>query len=145
MKKIGERVIRGKIDSDDIGTYKLPIFDGSFKTGAVITSFRIAPGGWATDSADCFAILSTLEDDDLNAFNPDFGVSSQIGWAANGTTVSEEITPEYSQIVRDVVLIEDIYIAVRGNVGTNYIIELDLYDLEPYQGSLAMVQNRSQG
>lgn len=145
MKKIAEYTVKGKIDTDDTGTYRIRLQDGDFTTGFRVASFRIWPGGWATDSADCFGILSTVEDSTLNAFNPDAGENTQIAWAANGTTVSEEITSEFSLIDPDHLVVDDLHIAVRGDVGTNYMITMEKYSIDEWKAALAMARKSSAG
>lgn len=145
MKKIGEYTIRSKIDSDDTGTHRIQLFDGRFDTGYVVTQVEIAPGTWASDTADCFLICSTQEDTTLNAFNPDWGQNTQIAWAAMTTLTSEELSSAmYNVIDPDNLIVEDLHIAVRGDQGTNYMIRLDKYDFSDDKGVLAMVRNRSQ-
>ena len=142
MKKIGEHIIRGKIDSDNTGTTRMQLFDGRFDTGYKVTGVAIAPGGWATDSADCFLILSTIEDSAMNAFNPDWSVNTQIAWAGISTLTSEELTGSmYNVVDPENMVIEDLYIAVRGDVGTNYMIFLEKYEFPDWQGASTMVRN----
>jgi hypothetical protein len=145
MKKVGEYTVRGQLSGDgDPPFNRIDLFDGRFDTGYRITKFRIWPASWSTDTADSFAILFTDDGVSANAFLPDASDNSQIGWAANGTTVSEEITPEFTLIDRDNMVVQDLYISIRSDVGVNYYIEMDKYEFTDWQGALSMVRNRSQ-
>ena len=145
MSKIGEYTVKGKIDSDNTGTYRIRLQDGDFTTGYRVTSFRIWPGTWASDTADCFAILSTIEDSTLNAFNPDAGENTQIGWAGMSTLTSEELQPEFSIIDPDHLLVDDLHLAVRGDQGTNYMITLEKHNIDEWEAALSMARRASAG
>ncbi len=146
MKKIGEYTTRGKLTGDgDPIFHRIQLFDGRFDTGYRVTRFVIWPAQWATDSADAFAILFTEDAVSANAFNGDAGDNTQIAWAAQATQVSEEPMANFSVIDRDNMVIEDLFITVRGDVGVNYLIELEKYDISDWQGALTMVRNKSQG
>ena len=155
MKKIGERVIRGAVfpvpgatiitDGREI---ELNVFDGRYDTGVVVTKFAVATGDQSHQ--DFTARLSTEADisTDVDGFW-NYGDTRQIAWAAVNGSTDLAITDHYSLVSRDNLVIEDLYFTVRTASTSisqlNYYIECDIYELEPYQGSLAMVQNKSQG
>lgn len=144
MKLIGTYTTRGKIEVE-AGETRIILFDGRFDTAYKVTKFDIMPGTWASDAADCFAILYTESGAANNAFNPDFSDNRQIGWAASTTLVSEEIAGQQRILDPDNLIVQDLFVTMRGDNDCNYIIEMEKYDISEATGALAMVRNRAQG
>jgi len=153
MKKIGEYVARGSIFTDETGLsdgteVRVNLFDGSYTTGYKLVEFVIFGGDAA--STDCSGRVTTQEgvpsgvNDFWNA-----GDNRQIAWSgANGAT--DIITYDsFSLVDPENLVIEEVYVGIRTPHGTtnriNYYMKFDKYELPPYRGSLAMVENRSQG
>ena len=143
MKLVGKYTCRGKIDAEAAET-RILLFDGEFDTAYRVVKFDIMPGTWAGDAADAFAILYTESGAATNAFNPDFSDNRQIGWAASTILSSEEIAGHQRILDPDNLIVEDLFVTVRGDNGVNYIIEMEKYDISDSQGALTMVRNRSQ-
>jgi hypothetical protein len=155
VKKIGERVIRGRVTppaGETIitdGTEKvINVFDGDYTTAVRVTKFEVSTGDQSHQ--DFSSRLSTEAgiDTGIDDFI-DYGDNRQIAWAhVNGST-DLTITDHYSLVSRDNLVMEDLVFTVRtasANISAlNYYIEVDIYKLEPYQGSLTIVQNKSQG
>ena len=153
MKKIGEYSVRGQLtenESESLGGYRINLFDGRYDTGFKVTKFMIFAGDYVNSSApDVCGKLATqqgLNTDPANFFNA--SDQREIGWAGHSGGL-DIASPTMDGIVdRENLLIEDVYVYVRGvndNGHVNYYIEFDKYELPDYRGSLAMVQNRSQG
>lgn len=152
MKKIGERVIRGRmeitgrdlVDGDEI---KINVFTGDYTVGTRITRFEIISGDQS--NADGMCRLSTEEGVSSDVFEyVNMGDNRQIAWASVNGSTDLTMIDMLNLVVRDNLIIEDLYLTWRGPTGVksiNYYIECDIFKLEPYQGSLAVVQNRSQG
>jgi hypothetical protein len=127
---------------------RINVFDGSYKTGIRITKLAVASGD---QSHQDFCLRVSTEGGITSSIDEyiDYGDSRQIAWAfVNGTT-DLNVTDHYSLVDRENLVIEDLYLTVRtassSITNLNYYMECDIYELEPFQGSLAMVQNRSQG
>ena len=153
MKKIGEYTARGVVSETDTeaGTpQKIPLFDGTFKTGYRVTGFYI----WGSDysagsSADCLGKLSKNDDgvtSAANFFRADD--DNQIAWAGQNGDVDSMPGNTDTIIDRDNLIVEDLYVyaRVRGpDTPINYLVELDKYEITDWQGALAMARDRAQG
>ena len=154
MKKIGEYTARGIVTEDETtsGTpQKIPLFDGSFKTGYRVTGFHIW-GSTFTGSSEGDVIGKLSK----NAIGTTGGANflradddNQIAWAGmQGDT--DSISYVDSIIDRDNLVIEDLYVYVRGRSATtsqaiNYLVELDKYEISESQGALMMARDRADG
>ena len=152
MKKIGEYVARGSFydasgltDGDEV---RVNVFDGDYTTGYKLVEFHIF-GGDAVHN-DCSGRVTTQPD--LPSGDDDFwdaGDTRQIAWsAANGAT--DTISYEtFSLVDPENLIMEEVYVGIRARDATNnrinYFLRFEKYELPPYRGSLAMVENRSQG
>lgn len=145
MKLSGQRVVRGVIDDRD--ELRINVFDGDYTTGYKITKFLIITVDPDNSGSDAYGTLG---------FEPGIGSewnledSNQFGWASmyNSGNATGPTAQPFSQVDRTNLIIEEFYIyAERHAVGgtINYYIEMDKYDLEPFEGTLAMVENRKQG
>jgi hypothetical protein len=152
VKKIGERVIRGKMefpgrDLVDEDEKRINVFTGDFTVGVRITKFQIVSGDQS--STDGMGRLSTEAEVPAGILEyVDMSDTRQIAWASINGATDLTMVDMQDIVVRDNLVIEDLYFTWRGPTGVksiNYYIEADIYKLEPYQGSIAIVQNRSQG
>ena len=150
MKKLkasddGIRVLTGTITE---GTYngsenRLHLFDGRFDTGFRIVSFTIAPASPAL-SQELVAKLSTQPKSDTDGWL--WNDVEEVGWAHWG---ADKYHDSWSNIRENTMIIEDLWISAYNETidqaDVNYEIILQKYDLgTDWQGSLAMVRNRSQ-
>jgi len=152
VKKIGERVVRGVIRVQgrnlvDGDTMRINVFDGRFDTAVRVTKFVALPHD--VSFPDGTLRLSTEEAVSVSSLQYfDLSDNRQIAWATNNGSIDVLQIDSNSLIDRENLVMEDLYVTWRGSANTPaycYYIELDIYELDPYQGSLTMVQNRSQG
>ena len=133
-------------------TKRINFFDGDYKHGYVVTKFVVGTNV-ANAGSDVIGKLTTREPDDPSNAFWNWADNSEIGWAAftmdATVTPGEGWNPGNSLVARDNLVIEDLYITVRSRDTASpevyYYIELEKYELEPYQGTLAIVGNMSQG
>ena len=151
MKKIGTYTARGQINSDK-SVNRINVFDGDYTTGYKITRISIA-----SEDIDHTASVRALTVKVITTDNPvtdstvwDWENNQEVAWAffCHDANFISPIT--FSEVDRENLIIEDCYItgfeASQGtNTKINYLIEFDKYELPPMRGSLAIVQNRSQG
>lgn len=157
MKKIpgGELTLRGAVecDSNTSGfTKRINFFDGDYKHGYRVTKFLVGVQTSAA-GADVIGKLSTAEPADPGIAWWNWANTQEIAWAA--FTMDATVTPGEGWSVgnnlvsRDNLVIEDLYVTVRtrdiSHPYVYYYIELDKYELDPYQGTLSIVGNMSQG
>jgi len=143
MKTLGDQyTLRGQIPVN-IGNHRIQLFDGRFDTGYRIEKFEIV-ASLPLESIEFQMILSTNELDDINDMN--FQDNTQIGWAIWGAPLSSRFS-EWSQLDPDNLIIEDLFVSCRGGTDDtfcNYMITMQKYDIDEWQGALGMVRNRSQ-
>jgi len=153
VKKIGEYAVRGQLsenDSESLGGFRINLFDGRYDTGYKVTRFDVWGATYSNSSGpDCIGKLGTepnLEDQAVGFFNAQD--QREIAWAG-GSGGLDTLTAAFDGIIdRENLIIEDLYVYVRGvtdTVDINYYIEFDKYELDPFRGPLAMIENRSQG
>lgn len=153
MKKIGQYTVRGQItenDSETQGGVRINLFDGSYQTGFKVTRFEIWGATYSNSSGpDVIGKLATeqgLETGPLNFMNA--ADQREIAWAGGGGGLDTGQALMEGIVDRENLIIEELYVYVRGLVDTNevnYLIEFDKYELPEYRASLAIVQNKSQG
>ena len=155
MKYIGNRTIRGVMLPNpgslvvQDGTEKeINVFDGRFDTGIVVTKFVVATGDQSHQ--DFTARLATEPDLETGVDGYwDWGDTRQIAWASVNGSTDLVVTDFFSLVARDNLVIEKLYFSVRtastSITQLNYYIECDIFELDSYQGSLAIVQNSAQG
>jgi hypothetical protein len=154
VRKIGQYTARGQYTealSESDGGKRINVFDGDYSTGYRITNFYVWSGNYASSSnADVIGKVGTVGD--LSADSSDFMNANdvrEIAWAASaGATDAGLGFAEGPIIDRENMNIEEVYVYVRSAgtaIPVNYLIEFDVFDLEPYQGSLAIVRNSAQG
>lgn len=155
MRKIGEYTARGQYtegQTETDGGKRVNVFDGDYTTGYRITNFHVWSGDYSTSpNADVIGKIGTVGD--LSVVSNDFMNAQdvrEIAWSASaGATDAGLGWGEGPIIDRENMNIEEVYVYVRSagadTLPVNYLIEFDVYDLEPYQGSLAIVRNSAQG
>ena len=154
MRKIGQYTARGQYtegETEANGGFRVNVFDGDYTTGYRITNFYVWSGNYATSpNADVIGKVGTVGD--LETDPADFMNAEdvrEIAWSASaGATDSGLGFAEGPIIDRENMNIEEVYVYVRSagadSLPVNYLIEFDVFDLEPYQGTLAIVRNSSQ-
>lgn len=153
MKKISEYAVRGQLsenDSESLGGFRINLFDGRYDTGYKVTRFDIWGSTYSNGSGpDVIGKLGTEQN--LNTGPTGFFNAQdqrEIAWAG-GSGGLDTLQMSFVGIVdRENLIIEDLYVYVRGltdTVDVNYYIEFDKYELEPFRGPLAMIENKSQG
>tara|TARA_Y100000361_G_C10920902_1_gene218861 strand:+ start:91 stop:525 length:435 start_codon:yes stop_codon:yes gene_type:complete len=143
MKKIGEYTIRGTVDQSE--TARITLFDGRFDTGYRITRIYIGPQS-PYGNFDAFLTVKT-EDDGVAAESWNWEDNRQIGWASWIADGVGTANTDQNIIDPDNMIVEDLYLSAganQGGNGTNYLIEMEKYEFEDWDGALAMVRNRSQ-
>lgn len=155
MKKIGEYVARGQYTEGETvsdGGKRVNLFDGDYTTGYKVTSFKVWSGNMgSSSSADVIGKLGTVSDlptGSIAFFNADD--VREIAWAASAGAGDAGLGFAEGPIIdRENLLIEEVFVYTRAaggdDIPVNYLIEFDKYELPPYRGSLAMVENKSQG
>ena len=148
MKRIGMYTARGRVAH--LTELKLNLFDGSFSTGYRLIYFKVAPYNFS--AADDSTIIGRVATEDglplVRESFWDFSDNRQIGWAAaNGEGFEAYPQGDDSIIDPENLIIEDCFITCLngGDSESNYIAVFEKYQLEPFQGPLSMVGNRSQG
>lgn len=145
MKLSGQRVVRGFIPNGE--EVKINVFDGDYTTGYKVTKFVIIitdPDNTGTDGYGILGYESGV------GTEWDLEDSNQFGWASmySSGNATGPTGPSFNQVDRTNLIIEEFYIYGEMHApgtGVNYYIEMDKYDLEPFEGTLAMVENRKQG
>tara|TARA_Y100000593_G_C4216504_1_gene289491 strand:+ start:344 stop:820 length:477 start_codon:yes stop_codon:yes gene_type:complete len=156
MKLIGQYTARGIVSEADTeagNPQKIPLFDGSFETAYRVIEFKI----WGSQadnntSPDCIGKLSKNDDGvttATNFFRADD--DNQIAWAISGfgTDGSNAGTFSESIIDPDNLIVEDLYVYARtastNTDATNYLVIMEKYEIDDWQGALAMARDRAQG
>ena len=154
MKKIGEYTARGIVSESETeaGTpQKIPLFDGSFETAYRITGFQI----WGSDmtSSNTIAAGKLSKNDNGSTARTSFfraDDDNQIAWAVTVATTDGGTSGGFGDpaiIDLDNLVVEDLYVYVRGNSNTtpiNYIVTMDKYQITDWQGALTMARDRAQ-
>ena len=145
MKKIGEYSTRLQLGWKE--TRRVNVFDGDYTTGYKITkiqAFTNRPGSQVAEGWVTVATTEDFEGDEWDAAN-----SQQIAWTGFHTTTFGGTSAYVHDTIidRNNLIIEELYVYAQSdeNLLTNVYIEFDVYQLPPYRGSLAIVQNMSQG
>ena len=154
MKKIGDYTARGIVSETETEAglpQKIPLFDGSFKTGYRVVGFRIWASTYSGSSnPDCIGKLSKNDSGVTAAANfMRADDDNQIAWSASAGSADGGLGfAEQSVIDRDNLIVEDLYVYVRTTGTTtdaiNYIIEMEKYSISDWQGALSMARDRAQ-
>ena len=150
MKFIGTYTARGQIQTD-LSVNRVNVFDGDYKTGYRLTRVVIAQADIDENtSVDGIAAKVITTDEPVeNAASWNWANNQEVGWAywCHDANFISPIT--FGEVDRNNLIIEDCYITATrsggGDVTLNYMLEFDKFELEPLQGTISMVQNRSQG
>jgi len=153
MKKIGAYTARGIVSEAQTEAgdpQKIPLFDGSFKTGYRIIGFKVWASSYDSSSApDCIGKLSKEPSGVKGAANfMRADDDNQIGWATSAGSSDGGLGFGDSIIDKDNLVVEDLYVYVR-TTGTNtnainYLIEMEKYSITDWQGALSMARDRAQ-
>ena len=151
MKKIGGYTARGVADGSGVDIPKrIPLFDGRFDTGYVVTSFAVWSTNYNSDAnADCIGKLSKSANSTTslsNYFRADD--ANELAWASSeGASMSaNDAGLSHALIDPNNLTIEDLFIYVRGNdVPINYMITMEKYSFSDWQGALAMAVDAADG
>ena len=156
MKKIGEYTARGvvtEIDTEAGRPKRIPLFDGSFKTGYKVVEFKIwgANYGSSSTNPDVIGKLATNDDGVTTASNfMRADDENQIAWAASAAGLDGGGAPFQDSIVDPVnLVIEDLYVYARIT-GTNtnpinYLVVMEKYEFTEGRGALTMAASRAMG
>jgi len=154
MKKIGEYTAKGIVTEEDTeaGTpQKIPLFDGSFKTGYKVVDFHIWGANYGSSTQpDCIGKLSKNSIGTTGSTNfMRADDDNQIAWAFFGQT-TDAGGGDYSRIIdEDNIVVEDLYVYVRTASGStnaiNYMVKMEKYEITDWQGALAMARDKADG
>jgi hypothetical protein len=141
MKFLEQYVARGKIGENE--TVRINVFNGRYDHGVKIVDFKIIRDR-PQQGDSSIGILATEEDAvDPSSVIIDFEDNRQVAWS------HEQKDGYYESIIDpENLIVEDLYFTGVTDAGTNdinYMVVMDRYALEPFQGPLSMVNNRSQG
>tara|TARA_Y100000004_G_C8943258_1_gene425079 strand:+ start:1713 stop:2177 length:465 start_codon:yes stop_codon:yes gene_type:complete len=151
MKKIGFYTARGILTEED-SPEKIALFDGRFDTGYRVIDFKIWGTNWDADNnPDVIGKLSK-NDDGVTAAASFMRADddNQIAWAvSSGSSDSGHVSFAETIIDPDNMVVEDLYVYARGSQtvskGINYLVMLEKYEFNDWQGALAMARDRAQG
>jgi hypothetical protein len=135
--------LRGQLDPSTLNQ-RLLLFDGQFDTAFRIIEFEVSTSSPTTSSADVSMIIST--DPCVTANNWDWSDNRQIAWAQYISQGGDSGVFPRSFVDPDNLVVQDLYISAfvaSGQLG-NYMITLEKYDINDWQGALAMVRNSAQ-
>jgi len=144
--KDGRKVLTGQMTTN---TYqgaenRIQLFDGTFKTGYRIVSFRIAPTA-PTGGFEVIAKLSTEPKSSISQWNwQDVQELAWSGW--NISNSSSDL--EYQNVREDNLVIEDLWMSIYATgeaFELNYEIILDKYNMTDWDGAGVLVENLAQG
>tara|TARA_Y100001938_G_scaffold145617_1_gene222654 strand:+ start:559 stop:1023 length:465 start_codon:yes stop_codon:yes gene_type:complete len=153
MKLIGTYTARGVISETDTiagNPQKIPLFDGQFTTGYKVKEFYL----WGSDfgGADNANIVGKLSKNDagptaaenfLRADN-----DNEIAWAGAGGGVAA-FTQSVAIVDPDNLVIEDLYVYAQTDAtqadAINYLVVMEKYEIDDWQGALGMARDRAQG
>lgn len=129
---------------------RLQIFDGSFKTAYRVIEFNVFTEDPLSTGKDVVAVLNTEGEDGGSLPSIPFWDAQdnrQIAWGSHGVTATAEATRAWSLVDPDNLVVEDLYFTGICNTdGTpiNYLIRLEKWRINDWEGALAMVRARSQ-
>ena len=149
MKKIGEYTAKGQTSEAEVYAF-INLFDGSYETGYKVKEFKIWGNNFAGGSQpDCIGKLATTADVSTATANfMNAQDNREIAWATSSGSTDSGGSPFAESIVDpDNLIIEDLYVFCRdyGGHNVNYMIVLEKYAIEDWEGAMGIVRNRSQG
>jgi len=148
MKYVRSYTLRGTVSVTTPGVKKkIDIFNGEYNRGIRVTNFQIFPSDPIFANAETSGFLATEDPEIRPIANPlriwDWADNSQIAWAYSEDTLYAD---EF--LARSNLVIEDLYVCIASgatNIGVGYLIEVDEFELAPYQSTLSIVGNMNQG
>ena len=153
MKYLGEYTTRGQMTDSATNQVRIPLFQGDYSIGYRVKHFAVSVQDRDNSASQILHAMLTTEEvgpDGLKDW--DWSRPTQIAWSrttedANQTSMT---SPYYLEIDPENLIVEDLYVGIYlyGGSGTqvcNYMVTLEKYDLEPFQGLGAIVNNMSQG
>ena len=155
MKLIGQYTARGIVTEAETEAgiaQKIPLFDGSFTTGYRITEFYIWGTNYgSTSQPDCIGKLSKNDDGATGSssfMRADDG--NQLAWAWFGASADSGADFGQKSIVDpDNLVVEDLFVYARSGSGStsniNYMVVMEKYEIDDWQGALSMARDRAQG
>ena len=150
MKKIGTYTTRGQIQTDK-SVNRVNVFDGDYTTGYKLTRVVISQEDIdnATNQNGIALKVITTDQPTQDAASWNWSNNEEIGWAYWCFDANFISPITFDDVDRTNLIIEDCYITAftsgGGDRTINYMMEFDKYELPAMRGSLAIVQNRSQG
>ncbi len=150
MKKIGEYTAKGMITSSDDDQHRIQLFDGRFDTGYRIKEFVVQLS--FRDTGTAYVASAKLMTEASSGGNRywNFAKNSEIAWAASSTDANNPNSTAMSTgiVDPDNLIIEDLWLGAvvhsDQEVDVNYMIVMEKYEINEWQGALAMARNRSQ-
>ena len=141
MKKIGTYTARGKVAHQI--TQRLILFDGRFDTAYRITRFLVGPQSITTTDNAAGTLFTDDDGSGSNLWKWEDNV--QIAWAAT-EGITDAASAPFSLVDEDNLVVEDIFIRCSNSGGgdSNYLIEMEKYEISDWQGALALVRSKSQ-
>lgn len=150
MKLIDTYTTRGVIQTDK-SVNKVNVFDGSYKTGYKLTRISIAQKDIDREAGVygvAFKVMTT-ETPVEDAASWNWADNQEIGWSYWCHDANFISPMTFEDVDRTNLIVEDCYITAftsnGANIKLNYMLEFEKYELPAMRGSLAIVQNRSQG
>ena len=154
MKLIGTYTARGVVNEAETEAgkpQKITLYDGTSTTAYRVVDFRIWGTSYTSSQPDCIGKLSKNPDGvttQANFMRADDG--NQIAWAGQDA-FSDMWAGSNKVIDPDNLIVEDLYVYARSNDAAgsttlvNYLVVLEKYEVDDWQGALAMARDRAQG
>lgn len=151
MKYLGDYTTRGQLDDSSSTSFVIPLFQGDYSIGYRVKSFFVSYADRdETATQVIHSMIATEAISDIKTW--DWSDNRQVAWNrttedGNATIVS---SPPFVAIDPENLIVEDAHIGcyIYGGSGSqivNYMITFEKYQLEPFQGLGAIVNNMSQG
>tara|TARA_Y100000004_G_C8912248_1_gene411468 strand:+ start:842 stop:1312 length:471 start_codon:yes stop_codon:yes gene_type:complete len=154
MRLIGQYTARGIVSEDETfagNPQKIPLFDGSFETAYRVKEFYIFPADF-NSSAQPDVIGKLSKNDDGAVTTTNFWRAdddNQIAWSGVSGSTDTITGPTFTVVDPDNLIVEDLYIYARTagdtNNAINYLVVMEKYEIDDWQGALAMARDRAQG
>ena len=115
----------------------------NFDRGYKIVDFQVATTN-PTGGEEVTAFISTIEEAHSALWN--WAKNTQVAWATWNAPTSTR-SGQYSNVDREVILVEDVYVDGAGTTGQTFNWELTLEEVKisDSQAALSMVNTRAQG
>ena len=148
MKSMGLHVVRGEFLTGQRGI-KIQIDDRDPRTGYKIVDFKVA-FKFRNDinPESCSAKIMTYEAPPSESSKWEWADSREVAWAYGFSDANTSVGADHHFTVVDPsnLLVEDVYLQgysyADGEV-FNYMIVFEKFELDPFDGPLTMVRNRS--